>query len=152
MRVGVAGLELSDAFEPVLEIYAAVLGVDVWIGDALGRGLVRAFGMHATPHAAVELQQAPGASVAVIGIRLGIEPGLAAHESGDEISAQSTGLGGPFDPGLGLFGHLDDAGLAGGLSAHGHGRDKPHQQTDHEHDDRADDQQRQTGGRRRPWP
>ena len=56
LRVGVACLELSDAFEPVLEIYAAVLGVGVWIGDALGRGLVRAFWMHAAPYAAVELQ------------------------------------------------------------------------------------------------
>ena len=28
-----------------------------------------------------------------------------------------TGLGGPFDLGLGLFGHFDDAGLAGGSSA-----------------------------------
>ena len=49
------GLELFDSFQTVLQVHATVMGVDHGIGDAFGRCLVGAFGMHAPPYAPVHL-------------------------------------------------------------------------------------------------
>jgi hypothetical protein len=71
-RARVRGLEGLDTVHAVLQVDAAVVGVGRGVGDALGRCLVRALRVDASPYAAVHLQQAPCAAVAVVGVRVGV--------------------------------------------------------------------------------
>lgn len=130
--IGVRGLEGLDALHAVLQVDAAVVGVGHGVGDAFGRCPVGALRVHAAPHAAVHLHQAPCAAVAVIGIRVGSEPALLAHDRSDQGLVQPAAGGGLVDPRLGLVGDLHAAVPAGGG---GGGR---HQQGEHERGDHGD--------------
>lgn len=125
-RAEVRGLEGLHSVHAVLQVDAAVVGVGHGVGDAFGRRLVGALRVHAAPYTPVHLQQSPRAAVAVIGVGIGPEPALLAHDGRDQGLVQSAGGGGLVDPRLRLVGDLHAAVPAGGG---GGGR---HQQGEHE--------------------